>query len=76
MQDSKRILIIDDSDLTLAAATSALEREGFEVCLNSPIQDAAITVTMTPDGSGWEAVAGTRSDRGKTFSALAEFVRL
>jgi PleD family two-component response regulator len=26
-----KVLIIDDSDLTLAAATAALEREGFEV---------------------------------------------
>jgi len=30
-EQKRRVLIIDDSDLTLAAATSALERDGFEV---------------------------------------------
>lgn len=31
MDEKHRVLIIDDSDLTLAAATSVLEKEGFEV---------------------------------------------
>jgi PleD family two-component response regulator len=31
MEAKPRVLIMDDSDLTLAAATSVLEREGFEV---------------------------------------------
>jgi DNA-binding response OmpR family regulator len=55
MEEPKRkVLIIDDSDLTLAAATSALEREGFEVRttttlggFNSLLNNWAPNVVMT-----------------------------
>jgi len=67
--------VVRGNGLHASLAAAVLEREGFEVCVNGPTQDAAITVTLAADGSAWEAVAGTRGNRGKTFSALAEFVR-
>lgn len=72
MEEKHRVLIMDDSDLTLAAATSVLEREGFEVktattlgafnaILNRWAPHVVLTDVQMPELAGTELCAWIKS---------------